>query len=97
MLTDQGKQIYLPGGTSSTIQVPSHNEIDFPIGSTIKIVCGVDATATITPISYGGYSADTLILSPDESTGTRTLGSCGIATLLKVALGVWYISGTALT
>jgi hypothetical protein len=96
-LSEQGKPIYLPGSTSSTIQIPSHNEVDFPIGSKIKIVCGVDATATITPISYSGYPADTLLLSPGGSTGNRTLASCGIAILDKIAAGIWYISGTALT
>ncbi len=81
-LADAGKHIH----TASNVTIPASSTA-FPVGTVISIVNSGAATLTI------GITTDTLRLAGTASTGTRTLAAYGIATAIKVATTVWYISG----
>ena len=85
---DQGKQIYVT--STSTLTVPANSAVAFPIGTAISVISGPNVTTTIS-------CSDTLYLGGLGTTGTRTLASFGMSTLVKVSTNAWYISGTGLS
>jgi len=87
VLSDSAKHYYITSG----IIVPLNASVAFDIGTVISIVSN-NTALTITP-----ESGVTLQLANSASAGTRSLASNGIATLLKVAVNTWYISGTGVT
>lgn len=82
-LSDAGKHIY----TGSNVTIPANSSVAFPTGTTIVIVNSGSTARTIS------ITTDTLRQAGTSNTGTRTLAGYGIATIVKVASGVWYISG----
>lgn len=88
---DAGDHIYFTSGTN-TVTIPQNTSVTFPIGTTIVIINGPSAgNATI------NIATDTLRQAGTTNTGTRTLAANGMATIVKVASTLWYISGTGLT
>ena len=90
---DAGKHIYVDT-TGATITVPTNANVAFPIGTTIVIVTGFASGSTTIKMDTG---SDVLRLSSIGSTGNRSLGPYGMATLIKVAATTWFISGNGLT
>ena len=88
--SDAGKHVYSTAA-ASTITVPANATTAFPVGTSIILVAGPTTTMTV------NITSDTMYLSGFGNTGSRTLGSYGTATLLKVAATTWIISGTALS
>jgi len=86
-ITDGGKHYY----GSGTITIPSNANVAFTVGTAILVV-STGGASTIT--TQAGVS---LIQSGTGNTGTRTLASDGMATLLKVATNTWYINGSGVT
>jgi hypothetical protein len=87
ILSDNAKHYYVTSG----ITVPLNSSVAFDIGTVITIVSN-NTAITITPAS-----GVTLQLANSSSAGTRSVASNGIATLLKVAVNTWYVSGTGVT
>lgn len=90
-LTDRNKSIDFTGSTGQTITIPANSSIAFPVGSTITI------TNTTTNNLSIAITTDTLRQAGTTSTGTRTLGQYGVATIRKVSSTVWIISGAGLS
>jgi hypothetical protein len=88
--SDAGKHIYVTA-TGQTLTIPANTGVAFPIGTTIVVVnaSGVSTSIAIT--------TDTLRLANSASTGTRTLASNGMCTLLKTTATTWIASGNGLT
>lgn len=87
ILSDNAKHYYVTSG----ITVPLNSSVAFDIGTVVTIVSN-NTAITITPAS-----GVTLQLANSSSAGTRSVASNGIATLLKVAVNTWYVSGTGVT
>jgi len=87
VLSDSAKHYYV----TSSITVPLNATVAFDIGTVITVVSN-NTALTIIPAS-----GVTLQLANSASAGTRSLASNGIATMLKVAVNTWYISGTGVT
>ena len=94
VLTDAGKHLYHPGSDTDarTWTIPANSSIAFPIGSAITFVNDTSAGAITIAIT-----SDVLVLSPDGTTGSRTLAANGIATCIKMTATRWMISGSGLT
>ena len=89
-LSDNGYMILHPS-TDSTIRtytVPANTATPFPIGATITVVNQTGAANVLISIT-----SDTLTLYPTGTTGTRTLTSNGLCTLVKIAFTSWAITG----
>jgi hypothetical protein len=89
VLADSGKHIYTTA--LATITIPAESSVNFAIGTAVTFV---NSSASATTIAI---TTDTMRLSSAGTTGSRTLAQYGIATAIKVASGVWYISGSGLT
>jgi hypothetical protein len=88
--TDAGKHIYITAsGTTQTI--PANGTVAFPIGTSIVVVNGSSVSTTI------AITTDTLRLANSSSTGSRTLASNGMCTLLKITSTQWIASGNGLS
>jgi hypothetical protein len=92
-LTHAGKQLYLKSGGQSTFMIPTHAAVAFPIGTQIKFVTNATSqwlfnrvsTGTTTLVGEGaGFNASNVnFLLPSNSQ----------ATLLKIELDRWILSG----
>ena len=89
--TDAGKHIYMTTTSGQTLTIPANSTVAFPVGTTIVVV---NANTISTSIAI---TTDTLRLANSTSTGTRTLASNGMCTLLKIANTEWIASGNGLT
>lgn len=89
-LSDRGKGIDF-NGTSLTCTIPANASVAFPIGTTI-LITNLNATSLSIAIT-----TDTLTLAGTTTTGTRTLGQNGEATIRKVTSTSWLISGSGLS
>lgn len=87
-LTDAGKHISISSGN---ITVPANSSVAFPIGTAIVVFNNSTASKNIS------ITSDTLRWGGTTSTGTRTLGGYGVATLLKVASTTWVVTGVGLS
>jgi hypothetical protein len=87
VLSDSAKHYYI----TSSITVPLNATVAFDIGTVITVV------SNNTALSIIPASGVTLQLANSASAGTRSLASNGIATMLKVGVNTWYISGTGVT
>ena len=94
VLTDGGKHIYHPtgSGTGHTYTIPANSSVAYPIGTAITFV-NMDTAYTVAI----AITTDTMYLSGSGTIGTRTLGTYGEATALKIGTTSWLISGTDLT
>ena len=92
VLGDAGKHIYHDSGAgSATYTIPANASVAYPIGTAVTFV-----NMSSTSISIA-ITSDTLYLSKDGTTGTRTLAQYGSATAIKLTSTTWLISGSALT
>jgi hypothetical protein len=92
VLGDAGKHIYHPTGqAAATYTFPANSNVAFTVGSAVTIVNGSANNVTIS------LTTDTLYLSSNGATGSRTLTQYGVATALKVTSTVWIISGSNIT
>jgi hypothetical protein len=87
VLSDSAKHYYI----TSSITVPLNATVAFDIGTVITVV------SNNTALSIIPASGVTLQLANSASAGTRSLASNGIATMIKVGVNTWYISGTGVT
>lgn len=87
-LADNGKHIYSLNSAAQTITVPPNSTTGFPVGTLITIIN--NGAASITLAQGSGVS---LCLSGTTQVGNRTIIVRGVATLLKVATDLWFVSG----
>lgn len=94
VLGDNGKHILHPAaaGAGHTFTIPANSSVAYPIGTAITFV-NLDASNNLSI----AITTDTMYLAGSGTTGTRTLGTYGQATALKVGTTTWIISGTDLT
>ena len=92
VLADAGKQIYHPTGqAAATYTIPANSNVAFTTGSAITIINGSANNVTV------AITTDTMYLSSNGATGSRTLAQWGVATAVKITSNVWVISGSNLT
>ena len=92
VLGDAGKHIYHPTGqAAATYTFPANSNVAFTVGSAVTIINGSANNVTIS------LTTDTLYLSSNGATGSRTLTQWGVATAVKIASTTWVLSGTNLT
>jgi len=89
VIGDAGKHIYVT--STATITIDSNANVAYPIGTTIQFIAATGATVTI------AITTDTMYLAGTGTTGSRTLAAFGMATAVKVAATIWFISGFGLT
>ena len=94
VLTDSGKHILHPSAdtTARTFTIPANSSVAFPIGTAITFI-NQDSAGELTI----AITTDTMRLSPDGTTGSRTLAANGSATCIKITSTEWIISGSGLT
>lgn len=92
VLGDAGKHIYHPTGqAAATYTIPANSNVAFTTGSAITIINGSANNVTV------AITTDTMYLSSNGATGSRTLAQYGVATAVKVTSTSWIISGSNLT
>lgn len=91
VLADDGKHVYLTGGTTNTLTVPANSSVAFPIGTVITVVNNNSGSCTISG------PASSLQLANGALAATRTLATKGMATMVKVGTDLWYVSGAGVT
>lgn len=90
-LTDCGFHINYQGAGGHTITIPANASVAFPQGTAISIVNLGSGSISI------AITTDTLRLAGTATTGTRTLGAGGLATILKADTTTWLVSGAGLS
>lgn len=85
-----GKHIYTTV-TGQTHTIPANSSVALDIGTTFVFINPGSVTTTI------AITSDTIYLSPDGATGSRTLAPYGMATAVKVTSTSWIISGNGLS
>ena len=91
---DIGRHVLHPTSATAaaTIIIPSSASVYFPLGAVITLINQVSAgTVTVS------ITTDTLVFANDGSTGNRTLAAPALATIIKVDVGQWMISGAGVT
>jgi len=86
--SDEGKHIYYTGATA-TITIPADGSTtggNFDLGSVVTIINHGSGNVTI---SHSG----SLFFAGNTTSASRVISPKGIATVIKVASNVWYISG----
>jgi len=93
VLADAGKHIFHPAADNNarTFTIPANGSVPYPIGTAITFINMAVANVTI------AITTDTLTLSPDGTTGSRTLATNGSATCIKITSTQWLISGSGLS
>jgi hypothetical protein len=91
VLADDGKHIYLNTGSTNTITVPTNASVAFAIGTVITVVNGNSGICTISGPTSG------LQLANGAAATTRSIATKGMATMIKVATDLWYVSGAGVT
>ena len=94
VLADAGKHLYHPGADTDArvFTIPANASVAYPIGTAITFVN--DTSGGVITIAI---TSDVLVLSPDGTTGSRSLAANGIATCIKMTATRWMISGSGLT
>jgi hypothetical protein len=94
VLDDSGKHIFHPSAdtTARTFTIPANSSVAYPIGTAVTFI-NQDGAGVVTI----AITTDTMRLSPDGTTGSRTLAANGSATCIKVTSTEWIISGSGLT
>jgi hypothetical protein len=87
VIGDAGKTIYAGGN----LTVPANASVAFPVGTIVNVIASAGITIAITTdtLQWGGQAT--------SQTGTRTVATYGMATLVKVTSTIWYISGAGVT
>jgi hypothetical protein len=93
VLADAGKHIFHPvaDNTARTFTIPANASVAYPVGTVITFINMAVADVTI------AITTDTLTLSDAGTTGSRTLGTNGSATCIKITSTEWLISGSGLS
>ena len=91
ILSDNGKHLYFAGSSATTYTIDSNAHVAYPLGATITFINDGSAVLSI------AITSDTMLLSPSQTTGTRSCQVGCIATAIKVGTTRWYISGTGIT
>lgn len=89
---DRGAHLYLNSAIAADVNIPTNSSVAFAIGTAIVLYNHGAGAWTVKPA--GGV---TLTLAGAGTTGNRTLGTKGMATLLKVAADAWVISGAGVS
>jgi hypothetical protein len=94
VLTDAGKCLVHPAAdtTARAWTIPANASVAFAVGTVITIANTYGAG-----IISLGITTDTLYLAGSSLTGTRSISSGGLATLIKVAATTWMISGAGVS
>lgn len=92
VLSDAGKQVIHFSASGHAYTIPANASVAFPIGTKIEVVNGCSGGSLQVAIT-----SDTLTWIPSGTAGTRTLGTCAMATLTKVTSTVWYLTGVGVT
>jgi hypothetical protein len=92
VLTDRGKHILL-SGTTNTVTIPANASVAFEVGSTIVLVNDGSGNTTL------NITTDTLewFQGGTSSTGSRTIATKSIVTLVKVASTRWALTGAGVS
>ena len=85
-----GRHIFTTA-TGQTHTIPANSSVPLEIGTTIVFINSGAITTTI------AITSDTMTLAGTSTTGSRTLGTNGMATAVKVGATNWVISGNGLT
>ena len=88
-LTDAGKHYYSTTAGNITLTIPNNATTSFQTGTAISIV--VQAAGNILVNAASGV---TLYMAGNSTSGNRTVGAYGMATIMKVATDTWFINGT---
>lgn len=88
--TDAGKHQRVDNNTL-TLTIPSDSSVPFEIGTTFVVINNGNFSTTI------AIDTDTLRLAGSGTTGSRTLGNYGVATIVKIKDAVWIVSGNGLS
>ena len=93
VLADAGKHIFHPSGDANarTYTIPANASVAYPIGTALTFI---NMTAEVVTIAI---TTDTMYLSSDGTTGSRSLAQYGSATAIKMTSTDWLISGSGLT
>lgn len=89
---DRGAHLYLNSAIAADVNVPANSSVAFAIGTAIVLYNHGAGAWTVKPA--GGV---TLTLAGAGTTGNRTLGTKGMATLLKIGTDAWVISGAGVS
>lgn len=92
-LSDAGKLLLHPSGAGAgdTFTIAANSSVPYDIGTMLTFVNKDSNDLSI------AIDSDTLTMSSDGTTGTRTLAENGVATAVKLVSTEWLISGTGLT
>ena len=91
---DIGRHILHPTSATAAavVIIPSSASCFFPLGAVITLINQVSAgTVTVS------ITSDTLVFANDGSTGNRTLAAPALATIIKLDVGQWMISGAGVS
>ena len=91
-LSDSGKHYYSTTASTLTLTIPSNANVAFPTGSAITVV--VQSAGDVNILTQSGVS---LYLAGNSTAANRTVGSYGMATIMKVASDTWFISGSEIS
>ena len=92
-LSDIGKHIYKDDGNGYAVKIPTNDDVSFPIGSAITVVSGDSLTyigannSDITKLWGAGF---------DTTSDNFYIPNNSMATLLKIGIDKWMVSGAGL-
>lgn len=78
-------------GAANTTTIAANASVAYIVGTAISIYNNTAGNMTI------AINTDTMRFGPAGTTGSRTLGQNGMATLLKIAATTWVITGSGLS
>lgn len=87
--TNAGRHFYSTTAGNLQITLPDNANVAFPLGATLTVV--VNAAGNVVVAQGTGVS---LYMAGSSTTGNRTVGAYGLASVMKVATDTWVISGT---
>lgn len=91
-LSDSGKHFYSTTAGDLAVLIPTNANVALPVGSAFSVV--VQAAGNVAVNADTGV---TLYLAGNSTAGNRTVGTYGMATVMKVATDTWFINGTGVS
>ena len=90
---DSSKHFYSTSSSNLSVTIPPNANVSFNIGTMLSVVQNGSGNVIVVP-----GSGVTLLLSGNSTaSGNRTVANCTVATLMKVASDVWFISGAGVS
>ena len=89
---DRSKHVYYTGADAN-VTIPADGSTTggtFPVGAVLTVINNGSGNVTLT-------GTPTLFMAGNTTSGSRVLGTKGMASLIKVAANTWFISGAGLT